>query len=197
MTSPQESSTFARSPDLLRREESRLLIVDMQEKLLRVIPEAAAAIASCELLMQGAKTLGIPVSLSEQYPQGLGATVPALAGLADEAAEKLRFSAAGAWEWTLALGSSERPQVVVAGIEAHICVLQTVLDLIAAGFSVSVVEDAVASRSAADCETALRRMRDVGAIVTTAESVLFEWCETAEAPEFKAISRLVKERGPR
>ena len=124
------------------------------------------------------------------------ATVEPLRTLLGELPEKLRFSSASCLDWSKAAGSEDRPKIVIAGIETHVCVQQTVLDLLAAGFSVYVVADAVASRSHLDRDIAFQRMRDSGAIVTTVEAVLFEWCEAAGTPEFKEISRLVKERGP-
>ena len=186
-----------RSPDLLNRDDSRLLIVDMQERLLAVMPEAESLVASCEVLVRGAHCLGVPVSATEQYPRGLGPTVAPLASLLKERPEKLRFSSTASFEWSRAAGETDRVKVVVAGIETHVCIQQTVLDLLAAGFNVFVAADAVASREHSDRDHALHRMRDVGATVTTTEAILFEWCETAESPEFKEISRLVKERTSR
>ena len=185
-----------RSPDVLNRDDSRLLMIDMQERLLAVIPDAERIIQNCVLLVRGAQHLGVPTCGTEQYPRGLGATVEPLRTLLGELPEKLRFSSASCLDWSKAAGSEDRPMIVIAGIETHVCVQQTVLDLLAAGFSVYVVADAVASRSHLDRDIAFQRMRDSGAIVTTVEAVLFEWCEAAGTPEFKEISRLVKERGP-
>ncbi|MFV0441945.1 MAG: isochorismatase family protein [Planctomycetaceae bacterium] len=183
-----------RSPEQLSRAHSRLLIIDMQVRLLASVPQAEEVTTRCGLLVRGAQLLGVPVSVTEQYPRGLGPTVPALIDLLPERVEKLRFSSAASFEWSQSAGDGDRPQVVVAGIETHVCVQQTVLDLLASGFVVAVVADAVASRRERDAATALQRMRDSGAVVTTAESVLFEWCETAAAAEFKALSLLVKEQ---
>jgi len=189
-TSPE----FPRSTELLSRDDSRLLIVDMQQKLLPLIPVADRVIHNCRRLIRGAQVLGIPVAATEQYPKGLGATAPELADLLDDIPEKLRFSCAEALNWqTAAEQPDARDQVVVAGIEAHVCVQQTVLDLMVRGFRVYVVADAIASRGKFDWEIALRRMADAGATLTTVESVLFEWCETAAADEFKQISDLIKE----
>jgi isochorismate hydrolase len=190
----QSSPTPFRSPELLNCDDSRLLIVDMQERLLSVVPEAAAVVAKCERLARGAQILGVPVSATEQYPARLGSTVEPLRGLVGPAHDKLRFSCAGVLNWSHAAGGSDRPKIVVAGIETHVCILQTALDLIAAGFAVYVVADATASRHEIDAKFALKRLRDGGATVTTTETVLFEWCEAAGSEEFKAISRLVKER---
>lgn len=170
------------------------MIVDVQEKLMPAIPVADQLIANCRKLIEGARILGLPIAATEQYPKGLGKTVPALAEHLGELPEKVRFSCAEVLNWQpAAMEADARDQIIVAGIEAHVCVLQTVLDLLAVGFRVYVPADAVASRKKLDWKIALGRMANHGAILTTTESVLFECCETAAAPEFKAISRLVKE----
>lgn len=186
-----EASPYLRSPELLSRERSRLLIVDVQEKLIPHITAAEEMIANCAKLVRGAQILNVPVSVTEQYPQGLGPTVDALAELLDSPVEKLRFSCGESLAWGTA-ADAERDQIVVAGIESHVCVLQTVLDLLSAGFRVYVPADAVASRRELDWRFALQRMADSGATITTTEPVLFEWTEVAGTPEFKEISRLVK-----
>ena len=187
---------YVRSIELLSRQASRLLIVDVQEKLVPLIPTAARMIANCRRLIDGAKTLGVPVFATEQYPKGLGKTVPELAPLLGTIPEKLRFSSAEVLGWGFAGdGSNDRDQVVVAGIEAHVCVLQTALDLLAQGYRVCVAADAVASRGELDWRLALERMSAAGAVVATTESVLFEWCERSGTPEFKEISRLIKQGG--
>lgn len=190
MTSPE--SEFIRSRELLARDDSRLLIVDVQGRLTDLIPGGAQVIANCRRLIRGAQLLGVPVSATEQYPRGLGPTVPELAELLDQPIEKLRFSSAECLDWVTS-EKGDRLKVVVAGIEAHVCIQQTALDLLAAGFSVYIPADAVASRSPIDRDVACHRLRDSGATITTTESILFEWCETAAAPEFKQISALVKE----
>jgi hypothetical protein len=147
------------------------------------------------MLLQGAKILGVPAFVTEQYPKGLGKTVPQLAELLDPAAEKLLFSCAEVLDWGLAtIQTDNRFQIVVAGIEAHVCVLQTVLDLLGSGFQVYVAADAVSSRDEFDRKIAFDRMSAGGATIVTTESVLFEWCERSGTPEFKQISQLIKER---
>jgi nicotinamidase-related amidase len=183
-----------RHPDLLSRHSSRLLIVDMQAKILPRIHEGGARIQTCRRLIQGAKILGVPVFATEQYPQGLGETVPELAELLPPRPTKLKFSSFEALSWGMAGEQADnRFQIVVTGIEAHVCVLQSVLDLLTAGYGVFVPADAVSSRRASDAQIALSRMASAGATIVTSESVLFEWCEVAGTPEFKEISRLVKE----
>ena len=179
---------------MLSRGSSRLLIVDVQEKLIPMIPVADQLIANCRKLLEGAAALGIPASGTEQYPRGLGNMVSELAEYLGEMPEKVRFSCAEVLAWGPAGSSPQaRDQIIVAGIEAHVCVLQTVLDLLAAGYRVYVPADAVASRKKLDWKIALGRMADSGAVLTTTESVLFECCEAAGCEEFKTISRLVKE----
>jgi nicotinamidase-related amidase len=183
-----------RSHELLDRTASKLLIVDVQEKLVPLIADAGRMIANSRRLIAGAKILGVPAFATEQYPKGLGPTVPALKALFDSIPDKLAFSCAEVLSWgTAAEQSDNRYQIVVAGIEAHVCVLQTVFDLLAAGFQVFVPADAVASRGELDWKLALDRMSSGGAVITTTESVLFEWCERSGTPEFKQISQLIKE----
>jgi nicotinamidase-related amidase len=183
-----------RSSALLSRHASRLLVIDMQERLLAAMGDAAAVTSRCELLINGARILGVPAQATEQYPRGLGPTVEPLRTLLGDIPAKVCFSATPSFDWSQAAGGTARPQVVLAGIEAHVCVLQTAFDLLAAGFEVSVVADAVTSRYERDAQVAFDRLRDHGATVTTAEAVLFEWCETAGTDEFKQISALVKPR---
>lgn len=182
---------LARSPDLLSPRESLLFAVDLQERLLPHIVDHEAVIANGVCLLQAATLFEVPVAASEQYPQGLGPTVPAVAAaLPDNVVrvEKLRFSGADATGWPAAGERNDgRRQIVLIGIETHICILQTALDLLSRGYRVHVVADAVGSRRRLDHDVALARLRDSGVIVTTAESVLFEWCGTAESEQFKAM----------
>jgi nicotinamidase-related amidase len=192
------SSESLRSPELLNRASSRLLIVDVQEKLVATLPETTRdrLLRTCRFLAEGAKLLGVPTAISEQYPQGLGSTVTSLQEFAAIRPAKKRFSAMEGLGWpTAAEAGDDRFQIVVAGMETHVCILQTVLDLLASGYQTYVVADAVASRRPIDQQIALQRLANSGAVVTTAESVLFEWAETAEAGEFKQLSALVKSRG--
>lgn len=187
-----------RSPELLRRESSRLLIVDIQEKLVPSLGTSfhEQALPACQFLCEGARLLQIPITLTEQYPQGLGPTVAALKGYSEDCRSKKRFSAVECTGWpTAAEVTDDRYQIVVAGIETHVCVMQTVFDLLASGFQTYVAADAVAARGIADHQWALARMANAGAVITTTEGILFEWCETAEAPEFKQLSALIKSRG--
>ena len=169
------SSEFIRSNELLSRTDSRLLIIDVQEKLLPLIPVSDRLVENCRRLIEGAKILDVPVNATEQYPKGLGKTTPVLAEHFEEIPQKLRFSSAEVLNWGPAsVQENDRDKIVVAGIECHVCVQQTVLDLTANGFRVFIPADAVASQHKFDWEIALRRMSDSGATITTTESVLFE-----------------------
>jgi nicotinamidase-related amidase len=183
----------SRSHELLDRSASKLLIVDVQAKLVPLITQADRMIANCRRLIAGAKILGVPAFATEQYPKGLGPLVPELKSGFDTVPDKLAFSCAEVLSWgTAAEQTDNRYQIVVAGIETHVCVLQTVFDLLAAGFQIFVPADAVASRGELDWKVALDRMSNGGATITTTESVLFEWCERSGTVEFKQISQLIK-----
>ena len=191
------SSESVRSPELLHRASSRLLIVDVQEKLVATLGAATRErlVGSCRFLAEGAKLLGVPIAITEQYPQGLGPTDSALREFSSERPAKKRFSCVECLGWPTAVDAvDDRFQIVVAGMEAHVCVLQTVLDLLASGYQVYVAVDAIASRHEIDQRVALERLANAGAIPTTAEGVLFEWAETSAAAEFKQLSGLVKAR---
>ena len=206
-----------RSPELMSRDDTVLLVVDMQERLVPVVRNADRLVWNIGRLLQGARVLGVPALATEQYPRGLGATLPDIAaGLRatpDGDAEtitgaitgaisatpsraipdKLTFSAYGCAAVRERLAALGRPNVLVCGIETHVCVLQTVLDLGHAGYRVFLAEDAVESRFESDRLTALRRMEAAGSTLTTVESALFEWCFEAGTPEFKQVSQLVKQ----
>lgn len=183
-----------RSPELASRGDSRLLLIDVQEKLVPHIPGAAAMVENCRKLARGAEILGVPASVTEQYPKGLGPTVEGLREFCADRPHKLRFSATKCLQWRPSASEDERHRIVVAGVEAHVCVQQTVLDLLALGYRCYVPADAVGSRAEIDLRFALERMAASGATITTTEAILFEWCETAGTPEFKEISRLVTGR---
>lgn len=187
-------SLSPRSPELLSAGTSRLVIVDMQEKFLPTIPQPEGLIGNCVKLIRAAAILGVPVSATEQYPRGLGPTIPELASLLPDRPAKLRFSCAEALPWVTQEPAEERCQIVLAGIETHVCILQTAFDLMSTGFDVYVTADAVRSRGEIDREIALRRMADAGARLITTEMALFEWCEVAGTEQFKQISRLITGR---
>jgi len=178
----------------LKVEDTALLVVDIQEKLLPKIMQSGEVLRNASFLVNAAKVLGVPVIATEQYPKGLGPTVEPIRGLLTTVWEKKTFSAVGEGGALDFLKSDARIKVVVVGIEAHICVMQTVLDLLNQGFHVFVCVDAVSSRYAIDVKIALKRMQQAGAILVTAETCVYEWLETAANPAFKEISGMVQER---
>lgn len=167
---------------------SVLLIVDLQERLLPAIDGGQSVIEHSAWLIGVARQLAVPVLLTEQYPQGLGATAPTIAGLIqpEEKLEKIHFSAVAEGN-LLGHSAGQRKQWVVCGTESHVCVQQTVLDLLAASRDVAVVEEAVGSRRVGDKALALQRMRQHGAQIVSREMVAFEWLHQANTPEFRAV----------
>lgn len=188
--------TLPRSPELMNREDSALLVVDAQEKLLAIIPDGARIVWNIRRLLDAAAALNIPTAATEQYPKKLGPTVAELRQRLGDVPDKLAFSACACGDIFEGWKEDGRFRVLVCGIETHVCVLQTALDLVAAGFEVYVAVDALGARYAVDHETALRRMESAGVILTTTETAMFEWCRTASTPEFKQISALAKETPP-
>jgi nicotinamidase-related amidase len=171
-----------------------LLVVDMQDRLLKLIPDHEKAVGNVVALIHGAKLLHLPIWATEQYPRGLGPTTHAVAELIGERPAKTTFHCCAVPQLLEQLYGRNVRHVTVAGIEAHVCVAQTALELLDLGFLVQVPADAVTSRHRVDWEFALRRLERAGAVVSTTEAVLFEWTETSERPEFKAISELIKAR---
>ncbi len=181
-------------PTQMSAADTGLLVVDVQDKLMAKIPAAAALVRDIAFLIDAARLLGMPVQATEQYPKGLGPTVADLARRLPERPDKTAFSCCAVPSVVETFRRAARPKVVLAGIEAHVCVLHTALDLLALGFRVYVAADAVGSRQAVDREFALRRLEQAGAVLTTAEACAFEWVGGAGHPQFKGISALVQER---
>ncbi len=179
---------------LLSKDNSLVFVVDAQERLVPAMDEPDALIAQTVKLLHGAEILGVPRLASEQYPKGLGRTVAPVAALldADSRIEKVCFSATGAPDVVERLKASGRTQIVLAGMETHVCVIQTAAHLRELGFSPYVVADAVASRRAFDKQIALQRMRHNGIEVVTTEMVLFEWLERAGSDLFRQVSALIR-----
>lgn len=176
---------------LMRAETSCLLVVDFQERLMPAIHDADRILANGAWLIQIAQRLEVPVLASEQYPKGLGHTVAAIRELlpAEAFMEKLHFSCAADRDCMRRIDALNRGQMVIIGAEAHVCVLQTALDLRAVGKEVYLVADAVSSRSPRDVELALERMRAEGVRVVSREMVAFEWLRQAATEQFREISR--------
>ncbi|WP_134497586.1 hydrolase [Microvirga pakistanensis] len=183
---------------LLSAKRSHLLVVDVQARLMPAIHEGDSTLKTINLLLQAAARLGVPVTVTEQYPQGLGPTVPAVAEAlpaATPALPKTSFSAASdpaLAERIARLRGEGRDQLVICGVEAHICVLQSALGFKETGLDVFVVADAVSSRSPHSVSAACARLLHAGCHWVTAEMVAFEWMERAATDDFRALSRLFK-----
>jgi len=169
---------------------SLLCVVDVQERLLPAIPAGPQVVAMAGRLADAAALLGARSVLTEQYPKGLGPTPPDLAAKLPPAVTKMAFSCCGSDAFTATL-AADVESVLLCGLETHVCIQQTALDLLARGLTVFIAVDAVASRHALDHETALRRLESSGALLTTTEAALFEWCRSAEHPQFQAVRKLV------
>lgn len=176
---------------LLKKDNSCLLLIDAQEKLIHHINQSEAVIARCQWLIQLATKLDVPQIISEQYPQGLGNTTASLAALIPNhtAIDKVHFSCWREPRFKKQLQDMNRKQLVLIGIEAHVCVLQTAMDLNDAGFEVFVVVDAVGSRHEIDYKYGLKRMKQAGIQLVTAEMVFFEWLEHSKISGFKELSK--------
>jgi len=181
----------------LDREQAVLVVVDVQQRL---VPAMETAVyervrRTIEMLVEGAALLGVPVVATEQYPKGLGPTVEELAAACrNRVVEKVSFGCCGEPDFLAWLRQLGRSQVIVTGMEAHVCVYQTVLGLLDAGYRVHLLRDAVCSRGKVDWLCALENAARAGAVVSTAETALFQMLRNSAVPEFKAISALVKGR---
>jgi nicotinamidase-related amidase len=192
----EKTNALPRSPDLMNAKDSALLVVDAQVKLLEIIPQRARIVWNIRRLLDAANVLHVPLAATEQYPDKLSPTISELRERIGAAPNKMCFSACVCGEIFEAWRAENRYRVLLCGIESHVCVLQTALDLAGAGFEPYVAVDAVGSRFAIDYEFALRRMESSGVVLTTTETAMFEWCRTADRPEFKKISALAKESPP-
>ncbi|PLY03241.1 MAG: hydrolase [Desulfuromonas sp.] len=190
------------SSDLQRffvdREQAVLVVVDVQERLVPAMPKKVYSRLrkSIDMLVRAAGELGVPVVTTEQYPRGLGHTVSELDSACTETViEKVSFGCCGEPTFLDALKRLGRTQIVLTGMEAHVCVYQTVLGLLEAGYHVHLVGDAICSRNKTDYRAGVENARAAGAVVTTVETVLFQMLKEAGTPEFKVVSGLIKERG--
>jgi nicotinamidase-related amidase len=175
---------------LLDAQRSLLLAIDLQERMLPAVADHDEILRNCEWLIRAAQKIGIPVAAIEQYPKGLGPVVQAIRKLlpSEAVAAKTRFSSVSA-KCLAGLPGSDRTQVVMVGVEAHVCVLQTALDLYHEGREVYVVADCVGSRRHSDRDLALARMRQEGVRIVSREMVVFEWLGEANTPLFKSVSK--------
>ncbi len=179
---------------MLTRETTVLAIVDVQGKLANLMHGREALFENLRKIIKGARILDIPILWAEQNPEALGPTIPEVAALLSDTQpiSKLSFSCCRNESFMQALKASNRRQVLIAGIEAHVCIYQTTVDLLRSGHEVQVVVDAVSSRAAANKEIGLQKMRDAGASLTSTETALFELLGVAEGKEFKEILKIVK-----
>jgi isochorismate hydrolase len=183
-----------RSDKILKRDDSALLIIDIQKRILPVILNHQSVVENTLKLIRGFKILSLPIYYTEQYPKGLGNTTDEILNELIELQpfEKMSFSCGGADNLFQEMKDKKLTQITIAGIETHVCVQQTVLDLLANEFRVSIAADAVSSRKETDYRFALERMRSNGAEITTTESILFELLEVSGTDVFKQVSKLVK-----
>jgi nicotinamidase-related amidase len=183
-----------RVPARLEKKKCLLVLVDVQERFRGLIDGMDGVVRNSARLLRFCDRLDIPVVVTEQYPQRLGRTVPELAALAPGAVpyEKLTFSCAGDRRFMGRLQSLGRSQAILCGIEAHVCVYQTVFDLLALDWQVAVAADAVSSRRPAERDLGLARMRELGAQVMGAEMIMFEILREAGTPDFKAVADVLK-----
>jgi len=176
--------------------DTGLLVVDVQGKLITLVPGHRKIIWNIRRLVDGAKILGVQAAGTEQYPKGLGPTVPEVAERLGGIAAKVDFSCLACSDIFDGWREAGIFRVLLVGIEAHVCIQQTALDLLAAGFRVYLAVDAIGARHDVDYQTALRRMESSGATLTTTEAAVFEWCVRSGTPQFKQISALVQESPP-
>jgi len=183
-----------------RPEDAVLCMIDLQERLLPVIPRAAMILQECHCWLEVAKRLQVPVLFSEQYPRGLGPTVSELlaidlGSLGLGRFSKTSFSAYAQADWRDALAATGRRTAVLIGVDTHICIQQTAIDLLEFGYTVELDTTATGSRQETHHDMACRRLAQAGARLTTTESLVFEWLADAQHPEFKPISQGLKSRG--
>ncbi len=177
----------------LTKEESILMVIDIQEKLLLAMKHGKKVVKNTNILLQIAKALEIPVVVTEQYPKGLGNTVGDVMINTQEikAYEKLTFSGCTS-EVAQELEKKDKGKVIIVGMETHVCVFQTVRELLRLGYQVFVVSDAVCSRSKENFKNGMSLMKDMGAVITNTETVFFDLMKEAGTPEFKELSKLIK-----
>ncbi len=179
---------------MLAVDNTVLVVIDIQEKLVRVMYQREQLVDNLQKLIRGMQVLEVPVIATEQYPQGLGPTIPEIAQLLAgiQPFPKVSFSGCGEEQFVGRLEALGRKQVLISGIESHVCVYQTVGDLINSGYGVHVVTDTVSSRTSQNREIGFNLMNRVGAVLTSTEAVLFELLKIAKGEKFKAISQIIK-----
>jgi len=186
----------SRSPFLMSPDDTAFWVIDVQTKLLPLIEERDLVRWNIARLLKGAAGLGVHIAATEQYPEALGNTVDALKTHISQPYPKRAFSCAAVEPLVAELKTHGLTKLLLAGLETHICVQQTALDMLAQGYDVFLAADAMHSRSQLDHRIALDRLSAAGGVITTTESILFEWCRIAEGPAFKLIQSLVLEAPP-
>jgi nicotinamidase-related amidase len=181
-------------PSILTRKNTALVIVDIQEKLLPYVIDKEKVVENVQMLIKFADIMSIPIILTEHYPKGLGTTVPEIANVLKDYAplEKVIFSCCGAKGFTSRLKELGVSRIMIAGIESHICVEQTTLDVMHAGFEVHVIADAISSRTKENKKIGIKKMRQFGAVISSTEMAMYEIMERADTKEFKEVLKLVK-----
>jgi len=186
------------NPARIDADRAMVLVIDVQTKLLPLIEDRELVEAAIGQLLAGASLFETPVLATEQYPKGIGPTTASVGALLTSLdapiLEKSTFSCCGDEAFRQACRRIDRPQIVVCGIEAHVCVQQTTLDLLSLGHQVFVCGDAVGSRRGLDLDLGLARMQQAGGVITTVESVLFELCEACDVPKFKPMLEIIKQQ---
>lgn len=179
---------------MFKADKAALLVIDVQGRLAHMMHRKKDLFKQITIMIEAAKLLKVPIFWLEQYPQGLGETVAEIKALlqAQNYYEKISFSSCGQAQFVTDIKASGRNQMIITGIETHVCVYQTVVDLLAADFQVAVNQDAVSSRTKANKNLGLMRMQQSGAILTSTEMILFELMRSAKHPCFKDISKLLK-----
>lgn len=177
----------------LNKEDAIVLVIDIQEKLMPAILEKEELVNKSKILISGAKILEVPIFVTEQYPKGLGKTIGEIDALTknDPIFEKISYTCCTD-EVLAYLEKSKRKQVIITGVETHVCVYQTTRDLLNHGYSVFVASDAVSSRTLENKQNGIALMKDMGAVISNTETLLFDMLKISGTPEFKAISKLVK-----
>lgn len=181
-------------PAILTKDSTVLVIVDVQEKLLPYVTGKDEVVSNIQMLIKFADIMGIPIILTEHYPKGLGTTVPEIKEVLKDYSpiEKVIFSCCGPPEFLTKLKELGAKTLMIAGIESHICVQQTTLDALHAGYAVHVISDAVSSRTVWNLSIGLENMRQFGAVISSTEMAMYEIMERADTPEFKEVLKLIK-----
>jgi nicotinamidase-related amidase len=190
------SQPLSRSPEMMNADDTALVVIDVQEKLIPLLADHKRIVWNIGRLLAAAEIEGVPALATEQYPQGLGPTVAELAARLPAPPAKVEFSCGACGELFAPLLERGIFRLLLCGIETHVCIQQSALDLLAAGFRVYIAVDAVGARRQIDHTTALARLEASGATLTTTEAAVFEWRRAAGTPQFKQLSQLIKQPAP-